>query len=93
MKFPRWALENEQMRVRYLLGFAALEVAPTGGLRKLADAANINYSTLMWSVVNGVSPRVAESICEVAKDSGIRPHWLTNPAWIRVDNVTGEILE
>ena len=93
MKFPPWAIKDHSLRPRYLAGIAALEVDPDGNLTKLAKAAGVNYDTMIWNLRNTVSSQMAVKICEAAKTSGIRPHWFTNPDWIKIDPDTGEILE
>ncbi|MCL3317775.1 hypothetical protein L6P55_23820 [Klebsiella pneumoniae] len=81
------------MKVRYLMSLAALEIDPEGRLTVLAKAAGVNYDTLLWNIRNTVSAQMAETICDVASTSGIRPHWLTNPDWVRFNDESGEILE
>lgn len=93
MRFPPWARHDGRMKVRYLMSLAALEVDPDGSLKSLAKAADVNYDTLLWNIRYTVSAQMAETICDVARTSGIRPHWLTNPEWIRVDEISGDILE
>ena len=93
MKFPPWAIEDISLRPKYLAGIAALEVDPNGNLNLLAKAAGVKYDTMLWNIHNKMSAKVAERICQAAKTSGIRPHWLTNPGWIKVDPKTGEILD
>lgn len=93
MRFPPWARGDGRLKVRYLMNLAALEIDPEGRLTVLAKAAGVNYDTLLWNIRNTVSAQMAETICDVARTSGIRPHWLTNPDWVRFNEESGEILE
>lgn len=93
MRFPSWAMTDDKMKVKYLLSVAALEVGPNGDLVGLSLASGVSYHTLLWSMKNNVSPKIAEQICDSVKNTGIRPYWLTNPGWIRLDAETGDILE
>lgn len=93
MRFPPWARNDGRLKVRYLMNLAALEIDPEGRLTVLAKAAGVNYDTLLWNIRNTVSAQMAETICDVARTSGIRPHWLTNPDWVRFNDESGEILE
>lgn len=93
MRFPDWALNDDRMRVKFLMMQAALEVDPNARMAELAKAAKISYPTLLWAVQNNVTSTVAEKVCKAVPHCGIRPHWLTNPSWIKTDSETGEILE
>lgn len=93
MRLPTWARSSDQLKVKYLMSLAALEVSQEGRLSDLAEAAGIKYPTLLWNVQNNVSATVAEAICKVAPGAGIKPHWLTNPAWMTVNMQTGEVSE
>ena len=93
MRFPKWALNDDRMKVKFLITQAALEIDPNARMADLAKAAKVSYSTLLWATQNNVSSAVAEKVCSAVPLTGLRPHWLTNPSWIKTDSETGEILE
>jgi hypothetical protein len=93
MRFPKWAISDDRMKVKYLMMQMALEVDPNGRMAVLAKEADVGYETLLWAIRNNVSSVVAEKVSAAVPQCGVRPHWLTNPSWIKFDETTGEIFE
>lgn len=93
MRFPKWAREDDRSKVRYLISLLALEVDPAGNKRALAKAVGVKYDTLSWNYRYHFSSKIAEKVCLALPESGIKPYWLTNPSWIKIDEETGEIIE
>lgn len=92
MRFPKWAMVDSQYKAKYLLSLAAMEIGPAATMSDLAHASKVSYPTLLWAYNNRVSPAVAEKVCKAVPELGIKPHWLTNPEWIEIDEVSGEII-
>lgn len=93
MRFPKWAAGDDRLKVKFLIMLMALEADSNGRMTALAKHAEIPYESLMWAISNNVTSGMAEKLCKSVPDCGVRPHWLTNPAWIAFDKETGEITE
>lgn len=92
MRFPLWALNDKQGKVRYLIALAALDISKTARLSDLAKIADVQYDTLLWAANNNVSASVAEKICAAVPGLNIKPHWLTHPEWVKTDE-NGMVIE
>lgn len=93
MRFPQWARNDSQLRLKYLCSVMAAFAHSDASLYRLSHLARVNYQTALKAQNAGrMSPRVAAALADAADGSGVKAVWLMAPEMIHFDE-NGEVIE
>lgn len=93
MRFPKWAIDEPMLRVRYLCIIAALEFDQQANLKVLAAEIGIPYQTLLSAITVGrFSRKLTSALTSAVPQVGIQAIWLLFPESMAFDE-KGSVVE
>lgn len=85
IRFPDWARNDAQSRLKFLCGYAALQAGP-GGISGLAEVTGVSAPTFYNGIDRGCfSTKISQQICQPLAACGLKFHWFVAPMYIELD--------